>query len=397
MSQVMTEMSATLCHSGMLDGALIRLTEAGTTVGGWRVDVDSHLLRWGPRVERAGAAGRELRREVELIGLTGRGGGHFPVAVKWNAALAAGPGGQIVVNAAEGEPGSGKDSVLWQLRPHLVLDGAANIAEVFAAREVVIWLHADAAATRASIDQALAERRAAGFADPPVRVLLAPEGYTSGESSAVIAGVRGEPVAPIFTPDPARPWGEGPAILVHNTETVARIGLLGHTGAADYPATSLITIAVPGRAARIAERFVLEVSEGATVESAITAAGLPVPDAFLLGGFAGSWHRSEEASRLPLDQGLLRERGLSLGAGIIYCLPKGRTVLEEATAIAEWLADQSAGQCGPCVFGMPEMVKSMKRGRHGHARQLALIIEGRGGCRMPDGAIRMVRSAWEMR
>ena len=45
MSQVMTEMSAALCHSGMLDGALIRLTEAGTTVGGWRVDVDSHLLR----------------------------------------------------------------------------------------------------------------------------------------------------------------------------------------------------------------------------------------------------------------------------------------------------------------------------------------------------------------
>jgi len=377
--------------ANLIGNTTSRILPSGIAAGGWRDDWVAHSAVWGP-LPAAGDHG-DLVASIRAIELTGRGGGHFPTAVKLQAAIASGPGGSVVINAAEGEPASGKDSVLWQYRPHLVLDGAVVVAQAMGAREIVVWLSADAVATRVSIEQAIAERAPAGVAEPVIRLLLAPESYVSGESSAVIAGVRGFPVAPTFVIDPARPWGEGPAILVHNTETMARIGALSHTGADNYPATNVITVAQPILSGREYERAVLEVPGPSTIADALGLAGVGQAHAILLGGFAGSWHGIEEASDLPLDHQLLRQRGLSLGAGIIIALPESIDVFQEATAIADFLADSSAGQCGPCVFGMPALVKSLKRQRVSEALDLADVIEGRGGCRMPDGAIRMIRSA----
>lgn len=376
----------------LLQGCVVTMSPTGIALGGWRTDLTSHRARWGNRIPRHGDAGRSLHRQVEQIALTGRGGGHFPVDVKWRPAIQAGPGGTVVVNAAEGEPASAKDSVLWQHRPHLILDGAADLAEMLAAREIVLWVHADATATQVSMEQAIAERRMAGEPDPPVRILLAPAGYVSGEASAVIAGVRGQPVAPTFVSDPARPWGGGPPILVHNTETVARIGLLGFTGAADYPTTSLITLA-PIEGGRITQRIVVEAHPTDTVADVCRIANLPDPGAFLLGGYAGTWHHGGLISTMPIDPAALRAQGLSLGAGIVITVAHLDRVLDETVEIADYLAGESAGQCGPCQFGLPAVVRALDRERFTDVRELADLVAGRGGCRMPDGAMRMVRSA----
>ncbi len=375
----------------LLHGSLVRVADSGMALGGWRSDLSSHRAMWS---SSATSLSREnLVEAIRAIELTGRGGGHFPTAVKLQAAIDSGPGGMLVVNAAEGEPASAKDSVLWQYRPHLILDGASLIADAIGAREIIIWLHQGSPATQVSIEQAIAERMALGVDRLPVRLLLAPAGYVSGESSAVIAGVRGRPVAPIFIEDPARPWGDGAAILVHNTETVARVGALAHTNVTGYQATSLITIARPIVSGHEYERVVVEVPDSATVADAVRYAQVSDVRAFLLGGFAGTWHGIDEAEDLVLDPHRLRSQGLSLGAGIIIALSGSERVLEEATAIAEYLAQSSVGQCGPCVFGLPALSKSLRRGKFSQAREWMALVEGRGGCRMPDGAVRMVRSA----
>ena len=41
-----------------------------------------------------------------------------------------------MVNAAEGEPASAKDSALLDVAPHLVLDGAVVAARALGAREI---------------------------------------------------------------------------------------------------------------------------------------------------------------------------------------------------------------------------------------------------------------------
>src|SRR5262245_5169018 len=65
--------------------------------------------------------------DVEAAGLRGRGGGGFPTGRKWRTVgsnrsplLPA----TVVVNAAEGEPGSFKDREILRRNPYRVLEGA---------------------------------------------------------------------------------------------------------------------------------------------------------------------------------------------------------------------------------------------------------------------------------
>lgn len=328
--------------------------------------------------------------------LTGRGGAHVPAAWKLTAAREAGPRGTVVINGAEGELGSAKDQALLQTRPHLVLEGALAVAEAIAAREIVIWVHESADATRARMTDAIRERKAE--LGVHVRMLLAPEGYVGGEASSVISAVRGGPALPQHSRDRARPWGEGPAVLVHNAETHARLGVLALGG--NPVATSLVTVAESVAPLDFTRRTVVESGAGMTFEDVLTVAGAPEPQAILLGGMGGTWVRWSDLADVIVDPWELRAQGLSLGAGILHLLPKDRDGLAESVAILDWLADQSARQCGPCVFGLPALadaVRRTSRGRGGDdAKRISDLISGRGACRHPDGAVRMAMSAQEV-
>ena len=328
--------------------------------------------------------------------LTGRGGAHVPAAWKLTAAREAGPGGTVVINGAEGEPGSAKDMALLQTRPHLVLEGALAVADAIRAREVVIWLHESAEASRASMAEAVRERR--DELNVEVRMLLAPEGYVGGEASAVISAVRGGPALPQFSRDRVRPWGEGPAVLVHNAETQARMGLVAL--GADPVATSLVTVAESAAPLDFVRRTVLETHATMTFADVLAAAGAPEPQAVLLGGMGGTWVRWADLAHMSVDPWELRAAGLSLGAGILHLLPKGRDGLAESSSILDWLAEQSARQCGPCVFGLPALADAVRRSARGRdgseARRISDLIAGRGACRHPDGAVRMAMSAQEV-
>ena len=71
-----------------------------------------------------------------------------------------------------------------------------------------------------------------------------------------------------------------------------------------------------------------------------------------------------------------------------------------ASGILDWLAEQSARQCGPCIFGLPALADAVRRtarGRDGNeAQRISDLISGRGACRHPDGAVRMAMSAQEV-
>ena len=69
-----------------------------------------------------------------------------------------------------------------------------------------------------------------------------------------------------------------------------------------------------------------------------------------------------------------------------------------------YLAGQSARQCGPCVFGLgavSELADALAGGRLTTSARRRLDrfmreVSGRGACRHPDGAIRMLASALEV-
>lgn len=366
-------------------------------------DLAGHLADYGERPSAAGRAGDALIEQIEVAALTGRGGGHFPVARKWQAVLTAGGDGVVIANAAEGEPASGKDAALLQHRPHLVLDGLVAAAEALGAQEAVIWLHHGAHATHRTLARALVERRSMLPNEPAVRIVTAPDHYLSGESSAAVRALSGGPALPTFRRTPAATAGvHGRPTLVQNVETLARVALLARTGAAGVAPSSLLTLVAGGR------RVVLELEPHEhlvdAVNTAVTHRAIqppPRPQAVLLGGYGGRWVPWAVAENLPVDQRALHAAGASLGAGIVALLPRTACGLAETARLLDYLAASSAKQCGPCLFGLAAVAELAGYLAEGSAdasdvaklRRFSAEISGRGGCHHPDGAIGMLASA----
>jgi NADH:ubiquinone oxidoreductase subunit F (NADH-binding) len=97
----------------------------------------------------------------------------------------------------------------------------------------------------------------------------------------------------------------------------------------------------------------------------------------------------------------LRAIGATAGVGIVIVLSQDACGLMESARIAHYMAGQSAGQCGPCVYGLPAIaddVTRLARSQVDHGLMARLErrlreVDGRGACRHPDGAVNLVRSA----
>jgi NADH:ubiquinone oxidoreductase subunit F (NADH-binding) len=368
----------------------------------------AHLRRFGPRPSTSYRDGVALIDVLDDIALTGRGGGHFPVAAKWRSVRAAldadwdrdrtTEGSVVVANGAESEPLSGKDAALLEYRPHLVLDGLACAAEALGAADAIVWLHEGAHSTRTAITRALAERAAAHLLEPRMRVVLGPDRYLSGESSAIVRALQGGPALPQFRRDPATPCRiDARPALVQNVETLARVAVAAYDPANDDDAaTTLLSVAAPG------QRVVLEVLATTRMREVVAAVlGHPAAQAVLVGGYGGAWIGWDDISDVALNEDALRRRGLSLGAGVLLTLPAGTCGLVRTAEIAAYLAGSSARQCGPCLFGLRAVAdltadlacfRSARRDIKRLQRFLA-EVSGRGGCHHPDGAVRMVATA----
>lgn len=145
---------------------------------------------------------------------------------------------------------------------------------------------------------------------------------------------------------------------------------------------------------------VYEIELGTTLEDLLRLAGGTSEPlrALLVGGYFGSW-LDADALDLPLLDSALAPHGASLGARAIVALPKDACGVVETARVARYLADQSAGQCGPCVYGLESIAGALaqlaqgKRDVRGDLRRWVDLVRGRGACNHPDGAARFVASA----
>jgi NADH:ubiquinone oxidoreductase subunit F (NADH-binding) len=361
-----------------------------------------HTTRYGPLPRGLRRPQREaLVAEVGRAGLTGRGGAGFPTARKL-AAVAAGHAPVVVANGTEGEPASAKDRVLMASSPHLVLDGAVLAAELTGAREAVIVAHRD---VREIMDEAAAERLRASLDRVRLVVRTAAEGFVAGQASAVVRWIQRGVPAPTATPPRLAQRGlHGAPTLVQNVETLAHLALIARYGAAWFrsagtpaePGTMLVTVT-----GAVREPGVLEIGIGTSVGQVLEQAGgssAPLR-ALLLGGYFGTWVDAAAALGRPFSSAGLADLDAGPGAGLIAALPAGARGLRETARLARYLAGESAGQCGPCRFGLPAIAGEVERLAAGQDTDAGLLrrwlgqVDGRGGCAHPDGAVRMIRSA----
>jgi len=367
----------------------------------------AHVARLGRIPDPADRT--EIVQVLDAAGLLGRGGAGFPVARKWDSVAGRASGHAVVLaNGAEGEPLSSKDRVLMSTRPHLVLDGAQLAAEVVGAERIVLYVGAEHVAARNALRRALDER----LADVtrirtriPTQIIEAPPTYIAGEESAAVHFVNEGDARP--TAKPPRPFDrgvDGRPTLVQNVESLAHAALIARFGDGWYReagrsgtrGTALVTIGGTPRPG------VTEIELGTTLaEVAERAGGRVTGGPVLLGGYFGGWAAGADAWSRPLDPPELRAAGASFGCGVTWFLDTEACGVRATARILDYMAGESAAQCGPCVFGLRAIADATARLATGRQagddlRRLegwTETIAGRGACRHPDGAVGLLRSA----
>lgn len=370
-------------------------------------DLDEHERHHGPLPlpGRSRGPGR-LIDIVEAAGLTGRGGAGFPAGRKMRS-VAVRPGRKAVVaNGAEGEPASRKDRLLLTRLPHLVLDGITLAAQAVGADEAYLCVHRADGALLDLLDQTVDERQAAGLDPVPIQVTGIPGRYVSSEQSSIVQYLNGGPGKPTFSPPRPHERGvNGKPTLVHNAETLAHLALIARhgdrwfrgAGLPSAPGTMLVTVS-----GAVARPGVYEIEMGTPLGQVIMLAGGPAEplQAVLAGGYFGAWLPVEAAWTAPMTHLGLKAAGGALGAGILIAFPAGACPIAETARVVRYLAEESAGQCGPCIFGLPALADAVASlafsgGRDRGIDDIAALIpliERRGACRHPDGVTQLVRS-----
>lgn len=360
--------------------------------------LDTHLRtggRWTP------LDAPQLIELLRAAGLTGHGGAGFPAWRKLAAVHAARRTPVVIANGAEGEPASGKDKALLSYQPHLVLDGLQLLAGALRASAAHVYVQA---ASVAAVQAALAERRRAGLDPVAVTVHTASDAFVSGEESAVVAAICGRPAVPADKRARIVEHGLGGApTLVQNVETLAHIAQIARygprwfasAGTPDEPGTFLATVG-----GAVVTPGVVEAGYGVRLGDLLDAAGGATGplQAVLVGGYHGGWVPPQPG--LPISRAALSSFGAAPGAGVVLALPSGVCGLAETARITEYLAGQVAGQCGPCLNGLPRLAGTLselagRRARPGlpaEVERLSALVTGRGACRHPDGTARLIRS-----
>lgn len=380
---------------------------AGWLDTGRAADLPEHLARYGALPSFSAHGGQPLIDAVARAGLTGRGGAAFPTAAKLRAvARAKRPERVVVANGMESEPAAAKDKALLRLAPHLVLDGILLAAEAVGAAEAHLCVADNRAGLARELRELVAERRYQGFDPIEIQVHAPPHHYVSSEASALVNWLGGGDAKPTTTPPRTAERGvAGLPTLVDNVETLAHLALIARygpdwfrsRGTPESPGSALVTLAgavpAPG---------VYEVAYGTPLRDVVTLGGVPRDvQAVLVGGYFGTWLPAGQAAALEYSGPGLSVLGATPGAGVLAVLPSTSCGLAESARVLEFLAAQSARQCGPCRFGLPATAEDFAQLAFGHCdrpardrleRRVAQLA-GRGACKHPDGAARFAASA----
>ncbi len=369
-----------------------------------RVSLAEHISNYG-RIPTGMTLGMILET-LKVSNLTGRGGAGFPFAKKLEAVISSSSKRVpvIVANGSESEPISKKDVALLRNNPHLVLDGISLVAGILNAKNAYVYIKDREAA--ATMSAAIRERRDRGLSELRITVVDSPGGYVSGQETAVVRRIEKGPALPRFSTERVASSGvKGAPTLLSNVETFAHLALIARFGGDWYrlggvskdAGSRLLTVV-----GEIERPGVYEVTSAATLTEILREAGAGSLKGLLVGGYFGGWLGVNTLADLDitLDETTLNSKRLSIGAGIIGVLAKNTCPVVEAAGIVEYLASQSAGQCGPCFNGLPEISTAFARIAlssnvdRGLTELKAVIplVEGRGGCQHPDGVIGLIRS-----
>lgn len=316
----------------------------------------------------------EIIAELKASGLRGRGGAGFSTGVKWET-LYRDESEQkfVVVNAAEGEPGTFKDRFILRKNPFALLEGALIAAYVLDTTEVYIAIKKSFVQERQRLEKALREfKEQDELLNINVHLIAGPEDYLFGEEKALLNVIEGIGPLPREAHNPpyeiglfATPHSRNPA-LVNNVETFARVPEIILRGWESFKA--LGTEETPGRiictlSGDINRPGVYEIEAGITLRELIEHYGRgPKKDNIkaILSGISNGVLTDQHLDR-PIEYSSLIRAGSGLGSASFMMYDESRSIPHLAQVVAKFLYQESCNQCMPCKRGLGVASKALDR------------------------------------
>jgi NADH-quinone oxidoreductase subunit F len=368
--------------------------------------LDSYRAHGGyEALTRAVASGpAAVINEVIASNLLGRGGAAFPTGRKWEAvARETSMPHFIVCNADESEPGTFKDRVLLEQDPFALIEAMTIAGYATGCAHGFIYIRGEYPLARARVQGAIDAAHGAGLLGHDVmgrgfafdlEIRRGAGAYICGEETALfnsLEGKRGEPRSK--PPFPAQVGLFGQPTVVNNVETLYNVIDILLEGGAQWASVGTKTstgtrlFCLSGHVTRPG---LYEAPFGVTLGELLSAAGgvaggRPL-QAILLGGAAGTFVGPDALSlRLTFED--VRAAGATLGSGVVLVFDDRVDLRDTLVRIAEFMRDESCGQCVPCRVGTVRQVELLQRLRAMPASSADLALLSELGQAMRDASI----------
>lgn len=384
---------------------------------------DEPVTSLADHIDRGGGVGLATALEMEpeevidLLegsGLRGRGGAGFPTVMKWRSILGGAgetsegaPPVAIVVNGAEGEPGTYKDRAIMLANPWQFLEGVLIAAHAVGATRIFIGTKDRFDDVRARLTDAIEQAIAADWPGAQaIQIVAGPDEYLFGEETALLEVVEGKLPMPRHLP----PYVNGlftestnPSVaLVNNVETLTNIPLIIGDGAEswaavgtdDSPGTMVFTVVgdvtTPG---------VYELPLGTPLRTLLfDIAG--ADDVMAVFSGVANAVITPDMLDTPLSFDLMRDAGSGLGSGGFIVYDHSHCIVRVAAILNHFLAIESCGQCNACKLGTDAIATTLKRIDLGEGTDTdletlvhwAAQVTDLARCGLPMGAQLMVAS-----
>ncbi len=357
------------------------------------------------------SAPEQLREEVRISGLRGRGGAGFSCGLKWSFVdRKSGKPIYLICNADESEPGTFKDRQIIYKDPHQLLEGTIIACYANEVHLAYIYIRGEFVAGAKILQRALEEAREKNFLgkkilgssyDLDIWIHRGAGAYICGEETGLIESLEGKRAYPRIKP----PYF--PAVLglymcptiVNNVETLCAVKHIVAMGGAAYArlgtpnntGTRIVSLSGHIKRPGYYEVEVGKVTIGQLIHDPAFGGGLRdgrALKAVIPGGSSAKVFKAGEKFRLrrrgpdgkeaeqvvdmldlPYDFDSLVAAGSMSGSGAIIVLDDSADIIEALSNIAEFYAHESCGQCTPCREGSLWMSKALHRLTHGQGRR----------------------------
>ncbi|HSU54390.1 MAG TPA: NADH-quinone oxidoreductase subunit NuoF [Candidatus Dormibacteraeota bacterium] len=353
----------------------------------------------------------QLREEVRIAGLRGRGGAGFSCGLKWSFVdRKSGKPIYLICNADESEPGTFKDKQILYKDPHQMIEGMIIACYANDVHLAYIYIRGEFVEGARILNRALAEARKKNFLgknilgsgyDLDIWLHRGAGAYICGEETGLIESLEGKRAYPRIKP----PYF--PAVLglymcptiVNNVETLCAVKHIVTMGGAEYAklgtpnntGTRIVSISGHVKRPGYYEVEVGKVTMGELIKAPEFGGGLldgRKLKAIIPGGSSAKVFKAGEKFKLkrkgpdgkeveqevemlnlPYDFDSLIAAGSMSGSGAIIVLDDSTDIVEALSNISEFYAHESCGQCTPCREGSLWMSKALHRLTYGEGRK----------------------------